>query len=144
MITAIDTNVILDVLIPNEAFRFLSAKAMEDSAAEGSLVVCGPAYAELCCNFNSQRECDGFLQENGILVQQLTRQSYFLASRAWWNYRKSGGKRERILPDFMIGAHATMQASRLPSRDGDFYAIRFPKLIVIDPSAGTTPKRPLR
>ena len=48
MITAIDTNVLLDLLIPNEKFFELSLRAVEEAASEGSLVVCDVVYGELC------------------------------------------------------------------------------------------------
>jgi predicted nucleic acid-binding protein len=63
MITAIDTNVLLDVLVPNEKFCDTAVQALEDSATEGSLVVCDLVYAELCIYFATQRECDTFLND---------------------------------------------------------------------------------
>jgi len=73
MITAIDTNVLLDVLIPNEKFFELSLRAIEEAASEGSLVVCDVVYAELCVQFAAQRECDAFLDSNEIRVEPLSR-----------------------------------------------------------------------
>jgi predicted nucleic acid-binding protein len=87
----------------------------------GSLVVCDLAYAELCIHFSSQSECDAFLDGNEIRVEPLNRGSLFLASRAFRTYRKQGGPRARILADFLIGAHAQTQATRLLSRDRGFY-----------------------
>ena len=134
MITAIDTNILLDVLLPNEAFVEASTQALEDSATVGSLVVCDLVYAELCVHFPTQSDCDHFLASNEIRVDRLSRESYFTASRAWRAYRKQGGQRTRILPDFLIGAHAQLQATRLLSRDRGFYRKLFPALILIDPS----------
>lgn len=135
MITAIDTNVLLDVLLPNEKFYEGSAGALEESAASGSLVVCDLVYAELSIHFPSQRECDAFFESNEIRVEPLSRESHFVASRAWRAYRKQGGQRSRILADFLIGAHAQTQATRLLSRDRGFYRRLFPSLDLVDPSA---------
>jgi predicted nucleic acid-binding protein len=136
MITAIDTNVLLDVLIPNEKFFELSLRAVENAAGEGSLVVCDVVYAELCVQFTTQRGCDQFLESNEIRVEPLSRAAHFLASRIWLSYRRRGGPRPQILPDFLIGAHAMTQANKLVSRDRGFYRERFPKLSVIDPARG--------
>ena len=111
----------------------MSADALQESAA-GSLVICDIVYAELCIYFESQHECDTFLGGNEIRVQALTREALFLASRAWRMYRKQGGKRTRILADFLIGAHAQKQATRLLSRDRGFYRRLFPSLNVHDPA----------
>lgn len=136
MITAIDTNVLLDVLIPNEKFFELSLRAIEKAASEGSLVVCDVVYAELCVQFAAQRECDALLDANEIRVEPLSRSAHFLASRVWRSYRQQGGPRPQILSDFLIGAHAMTQANRLVSRDRGFYRKLFPSLSVIDPARG--------
>jgi predicted nucleic acid-binding protein len=134
MTTAIDTNVLLDVLAGDERNYESSLRAIEESSAMGSIVICDLVYAELCVHFASQRECDGFLGAGGIRVESLTREASFLASRAFRVYRKRGGKRTRLLADFLIGAHAQLQAARLLSRDRGFYAGLFPELALVDPS----------
>lgn len=134
MITAVDTNILLDILVPNEQFYDASGDALEEAAGEGSVVVSDIVYAELCIHFETQRECDAFLESNEIRVQALTREAHFLASRVWRTYRQQGGKRTRILADFLIGAHAQKQAMRLVSRDRGFYRKLFPSLDLVDPT----------
>jgi predicted nucleic acid-binding protein len=134
MITAVDTNILLDILVPNEKFCELSIGAVEASANLGVLVVCDIVYAELSVHFSTQRECDRFLDENEIRIEHLKREALFLASSAWRTYRRQGGTRTRILADFLIGAHAQTQATRLVSRDRGFYRKLFPALHVIDPA----------
>jgi predicted nucleic acid-binding protein len=134
MITAVDTNILLDILVPNENFYEASAGALQDAASEGLLVVSDIVYAELCIHFETMRECDTFLEDNEIRVQALTRDAHFLASRAWRTYRQQGGRRTRILADFLIGAHAEKQATRLLSRDRGFYRKLFPSLKLNDPA----------
>lgn len=134
MITAVDTNILLDILVPNEQYYEISGEALEKAAGEGSIVISDIVYAELCIHFENQRDCDAFLESNEIRVQALTREAHFLASRAWRTYRQQGGKRTRILADFLIGAHAQKQATRLLSRDRGFYRKLFPSLDLVDPS----------
>jgi|ERR1019366_856632 predicted nucleic acid-binding protein len=134
MISAIDTNVLLDILIPNEALADAATAVIEDAANQGSLVVCDIVYAEICIQFPSRRECDHFFDSNEIRVEPLDRAAHFLAGRIWREYRLQGGKRNRILPDFLIGAHAQTQANRLISRDRGFYRSLFPKLAIVDPA----------
>ena len=134
MITAVDTNILLDIVRPNEDFFAPSLQLLEQAAQAGSLAACDLVYAELCVHFNKQDECDGFLNEAQVRVEALSREASFLASRVWRTYRKQGGKRNRILADFLIGAHAQVQASRLLSRDRGFYRPMFPELRVIEPA----------
>jgi predicted nucleic acid-binding protein len=115
MITAVDTNILLDILVPNEQFYEASANALQDAASEGSLVISDIVYAELCIHFESQRDCDTFLESNEIRVQALAREAHFLASRAWRAYRQQ-------------------RATRLLSRDRGFYRKLFPSLDLHHPS----------
>lgn len=133
MITALDTNVLLDILLPNPKFYSSSADALQQAAHSGSLVICDLVYAELCVHFETLRECGVFLTENQIRTETLTPEAVFLASRIWRKYRQQGGKRARILSDFLIGAHAQVQASRLLTRDRGFYRPMFPALQILDP-----------
>src|SRR5436189_243944 len=73
MITAIDTNVLLDILLPNDDFYEASAKALEAAACQGSIVICDVVYAELCVHFQTQRQCDEFLDETTIRPEPLSR-----------------------------------------------------------------------
>ena len=134
MITAVDTNVLLDILLPNEDFVERSGKSLEAAGTAGSLVICELVYAELCVAFDSQEQCDEFLSDIGIHTDPLDRPASFLASRVWRTYREQGGTRERILADFLIGAHAQVQASRLLTRDRGFYRKMFPSLNLLEPA----------
>ena len=132
MITAVDTNVLLDVLRPNPDFVNASRRALAEHAAMGSLILCPVVYAELCAHFPNQRECDRFLRECDIRSRAFTRPACDLAARAWKRYRDAGGPRARIMPDFLIGGPASTQADRLLSRDRGFYCRYFPDLTLAE------------
>ena len=130
MITAVGTNILLDILAPNP-----DCGAIEPSANTCPVVICDLVYAELCIHFGTQREGDEFLQSIEIRMQSLRREALFLAGRAWRTYRQRGGQSDRILADFLIGAHARLRATRLLSRHRGFYRSLFPKFTVVDPAA---------
>lgn len=134
MISALDTNILLDILIPNPQWFAPSLASIQAAAQRGSLVVCDIVYAELCGHFRTQRECDAFLGESGIRIERISQKAAFAASEVWRQYRIAGGRRERILPDFLIGAHAAHEASQLISRDAGFYRQYFSGLAVEDPA----------
>ena len=84
-----------------------------------------------------------FESESGLLeamealsvgYSAVDRESALIAAHAWKHYRARGGQRQRIVADFLIGAHAIAQADRLLTRDRGFYRDYFGKLRILDPT----------
>jgi predicted nucleic acid-binding protein len=133
MITAVDTSVLLDVLRPNANFVDRSLASLETSATLGPVVLCDPVYAELAANFERMHELDAFLADARIRRESPNANALFLSGRTWRAYRSAGGSRERIISDFVVGAHARVQAGRLVTRDRGFYRRYFEDLVVVEP-----------
>ena len=134
MLTALDSNVVIDIWNSSDEFAIAAGASLRTAQSQGIVLISDIAYAEVCTLFTSQSDCDSFISDFQIRVESLTLATSFLASRYWLNYLRSGGKRIRILPDFLIAAHATNQADALITRDRGFYREHFPKLKVIDPT----------
>jgi len=131
MITFVDTNILLDVFLPDPEFGEKSSEHLERSFHEGSLIINEIVYAELAPQFSSQRLLDKTLLKLGIRILPIDRETAYIAGIAWQQYRRAGGKRERIISDFLIGAHALVHTDRLLTRDRGFYKIYFKNLKVI-------------
>lgn len=136
MISALDTSVLLDVFLPDPLFHDASLKAVEEAYQKGALVICEPVYAELAGQFASRSKLDRILEESGIEVEALGRDAAYSSGQAFRKYRKAGGKRDRIITDFLVGSHASHRATHLITRDRGFYRAHFQKLTVLDPSSG--------
>ena len=156
MITAVDTNIFLDLLIPNAHFVDASKAKLEKAHDEGGLIICEVVWAELASQFAEQTAIEAFLRDTGIRRVPATEDALFTAGLAWKTYRKRredgwrcaacsrvqrevqcdqcGARlrgRQHIVSDFLIGAHALHQADRLLSRDRGFYATYFGELTLI-------------
>lgn len=63
------------------------------------------------------------------------RAAFFRAGRAFLAYRRSGGTRSSILPDFLIGARAEVAGLTILIRDIRRYRTYFPAVRLIAPDA---------
>ena len=134
MITAVDTNVLLDVFRNDPRFYTHSAALLRDSLNQGALIACDVVWAETAAAFANQSIFHEAMQTLGIGFSALTQDSAERAAKTWRRYRARNSKRERVLADFLIGAHAQHQADRLLTRDRGFYRPYFKGLRVIDPT----------
>ena len=131
MITFVDTNILLDVFLPDPEFGKRSSSALEKAYSQGSLVINEIIYAELAPQFERQGLLDEVLGKLGIRTVVIDTETAFLAGRVWKEYPRSGGKRNRILADFLIGAHARLRADGLLTRDRGFYKKYFKGLTLL-------------
>jgi predicted nucleic acid-binding protein len=70
------------------------------------------------------------LAKINISISSIDEDIAFLAGEKWSLYRKSGGKRTRIISDFLIGAHAFKIGDFFLTRDRGFYSTYFPELFI--------------
>ena len=131
MITAVDTNILLDIFLPDKKFMESSANLLKTAFDQGGLVVCEIVYAELVPQFNKRPLLDRTLEALNISISVLDGDAAFLAGEKWGLYKKKGGKRDRIITDFLIGAHAWLRADRFLTRDRGFYKSYFPELVML-------------
>ena len=133
MITAVDTSVLLDVFLDDPAFADASEAALATALSQGAVVVCDAVLAETRAVFGNSDLFSGALEALGIEYAPSSRKAAELAGGTWQEYRARGGKRDRIVADFLIGAHAAEDAERLLTRDRGFYRSYFQSLTVWAP-----------
>ena len=128
MISAVDTNVLLDVFRPDPKFGPLSAEWLRRAYDDGAVLVCDVVYAELVPFFGDRLTLDEALSDLGATLSPIDSSIAYEAGVRWMRYRRAGGPRTRIVADFLIGAHALAAADRFLTRDRGFYASYFEEL----------------
>ena len=136
MITAVDSSVLLDVLLDDPSHRAGSLAALRKGRAEGALVACPVVWAEVCAAAPGTAEVRELLVAAGISFSPFDEACAQKAGEIWAAYRAAGGKRERLIPDFLVGAHALVKGAQLLSRDRGFFRVYFKGLKVVEPGSG--------
>lgn len=131
MITAIDTNILLDIFLPDVTHGESSLKSLEKAYEKGALVICNVVYAELVPQFEERHLLDLCLKKIGIDIIPLNNEAAYLAGILWNKYRKKNKTKNRIITDFLIGAFAKSQSDQFLTRDQGFYRNYFEGLNVI-------------
>ncbi|MHC9541515.1 MAG: type II toxin-antitoxin system VapC family toxin [Vulcanimicrobiota bacterium] len=125
MITVLDTGILLDVFLPDPVHGEKSLMLLKRAYDGEALIICEIVYAELVPQFLDRKLLNRALQKINISIQSIDQDVAYCAGERWALYRKSGGERERIISDFLIGAHALHKAERFLTRDRGFYASYF-------------------
>lgn len=132
MIACVDTNIILDVVTEDSVFADQSERLLADVYDRGSLLICELVYAEIVPRFSTRERLDCGLAGLGIRITEGGADVAYLAGQRWAAYRAAGGNRERLVADFLIGAHALLRADCLLTRDRGFFKSYFPELRLLD------------
>lgn len=131
----VDSNVLIDVLEGDPAWFDWSAAQLAPLVDAGALVINPIVYAEIAAAFSAIEELDAAIAPLEMAREALPWQAAFLASQAFKLYRRRGGAKRSPLPDFYIGAHATLAGHTLLTRDPQRYREYFPRLEIVAPQS---------
>ena len=129
----VDTNVLVDVLQDDPQWADWSIGQLRAQAQIHELVINPVVYAELSLSFATLETLDAVVAKMELTLHEIPRPALFLAGKAFAQYRRRGGGRAQVLPDFFIGAHAAVQGWSLLTRDAGRFRTYFPSLRVLAP-----------
>jgi predicted nucleic acid-binding protein len=134
MITALDTSVLI-CIAKNETGATAWITVLADSLQKGELVICDVVAAEFFAVLLNEEKFRVSLAALGISFSSTSLESAQLAGAIFKQYRREGGPREHLVPDFLIGAHAQTQADCIAAIDRGYLRRYFPRLRVLKPKA---------
>jgi predicted nucleic acid-binding protein len=132
--TMVDSNVLLDVMTEDPAWCEWSSESLSRAAESSRLVINPIVFAEVSVRFSRIEQLDAVLPRDLYEREAIPFEAAFLAGKSFVSYRKRGGTKRSPLPDFFIGAHASVAGYRLMTRDAARYRTYFPRLALIAPS----------
>ena len=132
MTTALDASVLWAILKQEPGHeRWL--EAVMQAASEGPLIISPVAFAELAPTTTDGVELLALLARLAIHYDPISPAAAHLAGLTFKRYRKAGGPRQQLVPDFLIAAHAQTQAQRLAAIDRGYLRAWFPDLQLLTP-----------
>jgi len=129
----VDSCVLLDLFTDDENWANWSEHTLEKFSQTNSLYINSIIYTEVSIGFNKIEEVENAIKLLGIKVLEMPREALFLAGKAYIRYRKNRGTKTSPLPDFFIGAHASVSQFGLVTRDLAKYKTYFPQVQLIHP-----------
>ena len=93
------------------------------------------AFAEYSIAYPSVESALADLDRLHIFYELISPASAYLAGQIFLRYRREGGPRQNLIPDFLIAAHASVQADRLAAIDRGYLRTYFPALALLAPAA---------
>lgn len=128
----VDSNIFLDLFQGGTASHW-SREALIEAGSKAALVINPIIWSEIAARFEQEADLRQALVGLPVHKQPISFEAAFMAGKAHLAYRKSGGSRERTLPDFLVGAHAFVDGHALLTRDAARYRAYFPSLELIAP-----------
>ena len=129
----VDTNVVVDVWQDHAQWYDWSAAQLRAQAQVHELAINPIIYAELSLSYDSIDTLDARVADLELALRELPRAALFLAAHAFRKYRRAGGSKSGVLPDFFIGAHAAVLGCAILTRDAARYRSYFPTVELLTP-----------
>lgn len=130
---ALDSSVLLDILIGDPHFAESSEACVGDALASEDVVVCAAVLAEVQAMLDTSVSLMDTLATLGIRFVPTHEAAAMRAGHMNKRFRSRGGRRERVVADFLIGAHALLQCDALITRDAGFFRDYFKGLKLVVP-----------
>jgi predicted nucleic acid-binding protein len=130
--TVVDSSVLLDVFTEDPKWLRWSEEQLIAVAQRGALILNAVVLAEIAPRFSRVEALRDALPSMAML-EEIPAEASFLAGHAHAAYRRAGGSRQAVLPDFLIGAHAAVTHRPLLTRDPRRVAAYIPGAELISP-----------
>ncbi len=155
MTVAVDTNILFDILLPDQNYLERSLSLLTEYGKKHQLIISEVVYSELASQFSDKGLFLDLLNNTDIRLINSGHEALWISSQAWKVYTKNRSKeflcntcgnmqtlscekcdsliisRQHVISDFLIGGHAAFHAGTLITRDRGYYQRFFPELVIV-------------
>jgi predicted nucleic acid-binding protein len=131
--TLVDSNILIDMFTDDPEWSDWSLKQLSLLSGNSKLFINPVIYAEVSIGFTKIEFFNDILKTLPLNYAEIPVEALFLVGKAFLNYRKNEGKKTSTLPDYFIGAHASVMGWQVLTRDSKRIKYYFPELKVIHP-----------
>jgi len=128
--TAVDSSILLAIFRGESNAEELIAQ-LQTHLEKGLIVVCDVVVAEVGAFFDTDINLNSRLHDMEIRYSPIEFRSACHAGRLYREYRRRGGGRATMIPDFLIASHALLQADQLWAVDRGYYKGYYKPLKVV-------------
>jgi predicted nucleic acid-binding protein len=129
----VDSCVLLDLFTDDDSWADWSENTLDKFSQTNTLYINSVIYTEVSIGFNKVEEVEAAIDALDVKVLEMPREALFLTGKVFLKYRKNKGTKNSPLPDFFIGAHASVSQFGLVTRDIDKFKTYYPKVNLIHP-----------
>ncbi len=129
----IDSCILLDLFTDDPKWGDWSESILDEYSQTNTLYINSIVYTEISIGFRQIEELEKAIAQLGIKVLEIPREALFLTGKAFLKYRRNKGTKNSPLPDFFIGAHASVSRFSLITRDVAKYKVYFPQIKLVCP-----------
>lgn len=129
----VDSCVLLDLFTDDPNWAEWSESILERYSLTNTLYINSIVYTEISMGFEKIEELESAIEVLHLKVLEMPREALFLTGKVFLQYRKNKGTKTSPLPDFFIGAHASVSQFDLITRDVSKYKTYFPQVALIHP-----------
>ena len=129
----VDSCILLDLFTNDPQWGDWSENILEAYSQTNSLYINSIIYTEVSIGLERIEVLEEAISDLGVKVLEIPREALFLAGKAFLKYRQNRGTKTSPLPDFFIGAHASVGKLGLITRDPARYKTYFPRVRLIIP-----------
>jgi len=108
----VDANVLPDVVTIDEYWSQWSVEQLDRPSIDDTLAINDIVYAEISVGYDEIEQVDELIAGMKLKLLPISRPALFLAAKVHERYRKAGGARPGVVPDFSLEPRRWWRALR--------------------------------